>query len=67
MKYKGVKFHRRSQKWRSSIYKDGVNYDCGSWHDTEREAALSRDRKIIAFNLDVPLQILKKVTNKIEI
>lgn len=65
MSYKGVTFHRQSQKWRASISKNGNRYDCGNYHNTEREAVVARDRKIIALNLDVPLQILKKLTNKI--
>ena len=59
-KYRGVSWHQRSQKWYSSITVKGTVYNCG-YHDDEREAAKSRDRKIIALNLNRPLQVLKKV------
>ena len=58
--YKGVNFHKRTNKWRASICHKGERYDCGSWHESEREAALSRDKKILALNIPVDLQILKK-------
>lgn len=58
--YKGVTLHKQSRKWRASICHKGNKYDCGNWHESERDAALSRDKKILALNLDVKLQILKK-------
>lgn len=57
--YKGVSWHTNSQKWQSSITVKGVIYNCG-YFDDDRAAAKARDRKIIAFNLNKPLQILKK-------
>ncbi|BFM41675.1 hypothetical protein CFS9_03160 [Flavobacterium sp. CFS9] len=58
--YKGVGWHREQQKWRSSVSQSGVKYDCG-YHDSEREAAKARDRKILALGLSKSLQILKPV------
>lgn len=58
-KYKGVSWHKQSQKWRSQVSFKGVKYDCG-YFDDEREAAKSRDKKILALNMKKPLQILKR-------
>lgn len=57
-KYIGVGWNRELQKWRSSVSGKGVKYDCG-YHESEREAAKARDRKILALGLNKPLQILK--------
>lgn len=59
-KYIGVGWNRELQKWRSSVSQSGVKYDCG-YHESERDAAKSRDRKILALGLNKPLQILKAV------
>jgi hypothetical protein len=56
--YKGVGWNRKMQKWRSSVSEKGIKYDCG-YFDNERDAAKSRDRKILALGLNKPLQILK--------
>ncbi|WP_295093736.1 AP2 domain-containing protein [uncultured Flavobacterium sp.] len=56
--YTGVGWNRKQQNWRSSVTANGIKYDCG-YHDTEREAAKARDRKILALGLKKPLQILK--------
>ena len=58
--YKGITFHKQSRKWRASICHKGERHDCGNWHESERDAAVSRDKKILFLNLDVKLQILKK-------
>jgi hypothetical protein len=58
-KYTGVTWNIQAQKWVSSITVKGVRYECG-FYDNDREAAKGRDRKIIALNLNKPLQILKK-------
>lgn len=59
-KYIGVGWNRELQKWRSSVSQSGVKYDCG-FHESERDAAKARDRKILALGLSKPLQILKAV------
>lgn len=56
--YTGVGWNREQQKCRSSVSEKGVKYDCG-YHESERDAAKSRDRKILALGLKKPLQILK--------
>jgi hypothetical protein len=38
--YKGVCFHKKSKKWRSSIKCDGVSYHLG-YYDNEHEAAMA--------------------------
>lgn len=58
--YTGVNWNRELQKWKSSVTENGVKYDCG-FHEDERSAAKARDRKILALNLNKPLQILKPV------
>lgn len=58
--YTGVTWNKQSQKWHAQITVKGTRYCCG-YHDNDRDAAKSRDRKIIALNLNKPLQILKKV------
>lgn len=58
--YAGVGWHKESQKWRASVTANGERYECG-YHDTDREAAKARDRKILALGLNKPLQILKPV------
>ena len=59
-KYQGVSWNVQGQKWKSSVHENGVKYECG-YFDTERAAALGRDKKIIALGLSKKLQILKKV------
>lgn len=59
-KFTGVQWNKRSQKWESSVSSKGIKYSCG-YHDTEKEAAKARDRKIIALNINKPLQVLKKI------
>jgi hypothetical protein len=58
--YKGVNWDRKSQKWTASVTNKGIRYECG-YHDEERNAAVARDKKIIALGLSVKLQVLKKV------
>ena len=57
-KYKGVSWHRETQKWRAQVHDKGIKYECG-YFDNERDAAKGRDRKILALNMKKPLQILK--------
>lgn len=56
--YKGVHWNRRWNKWKSTVTSKGVKYDCGMFL-TQKEAVLSRDKKILGLGLDVKLQILK--------
>lgn len=63
--YGGVSWDRELQKWRSSVSENGIKYDCG-YHETERDAAKSRDRKILALGLDKPLQVLKPVNKNLK-
>jgi hypothetical protein len=58
-KYVGVTWRRDIQKWVAYVTDKKVRYECG-YHDDERTAAKSRDRKILALGLNKPLQILKK-------
>lgn len=58
--YKGVTWVAAAQKFKAGVTKDGILYSCG-FHDTPRDAAVARDRKIIALNLGIPLQIFKKL------
>lgn len=57
--YDGVSWNTQSQQWKSSVSYKGIKYECG-YYDNERDAAKARDRKIIALNINKPLQILKK-------
>ena len=60
-KYVGVHWRKSEQKYKASISYQGNKIECG-YADTEREAAILRDRKILALGLDSKyLQILKKV------
>lgn len=56
--YDGVSWHTQSQKWKSSVSHNSVKYECGYFDN--RDAAKARDRKIIALNINKPLQILKR-------
>lgn len=58
-KYVGVRWHRESNKWISTVLSNKVTYLCGCF-DNDREAAKSRDMKIISLGLNKPLQILKR-------
>lgn len=73
-KYKGVSLLSSKSCRRNSWGKLNGKYaaklsgiECGSglncfigFFDTEREAALARDKKIISLGLNIPLQILKR-------
>jgi hypothetical protein len=58
-KYIGVRWHRESSKWVSTVLSNKVTYLCGCFND-DREAAKARDMKIISLGLNKPLQILKR-------
>ena len=59
--YKGVNWKSDVQKWRANVMYQGEKVDAG-FSDTERGAAILRDKKILALGLDQSkLQILKKV------
>lgn len=58
-KYVGVRWHRESSKWISTVLDKGITYLCGCFDD-DREAAKARDTKIISLGLKKPLQILKR-------
>lgn len=61
--YKGVNFRVDIQKWRANVMYKGKKVDAG-FSDTERGAAILRDKKIIALSLDQKLlQILKPINN----
>lgn len=62
--YKGVNFRSDIQKWRANVMYKGQKVECG-FSDTERGAAILRDKKIIALGLDQKLlQILKPIKNE---
>ena len=58
-KYVGVRWHRESSKWVSTVLDKGITYLCGC-HNDDREAAKARDMKIISLGLNKALQILKR-------
>lgn len=58
-KYTGVRWHRESSKWVSTVLDKGITYLCGCFDD-DREAAKARDSKIISLGIKKPLQILKR-------
>ena len=58
--FKGVSWVPLAKKYRGTVTKNGVYHDCGVW-DTPRLAAMARDRRILSLNLDVPLQVYKKL------
>lgn len=58
-KYVGIRWHRESSKWISTVLDKGITYLCGCFDD-DREAAKARDFKIISLGLNKPLQILKR-------
>lgn len=58
-KYQGVNWKKDIQKYRASVTHKGVRYECGT-ADSERDAAILRDKKILALGLDTKkLQVLK--------
>lgn len=59
-KYTGVSWDKKAQKWESCVTYKKIRYNCG-FYDNERDAAKARDKRILAFNMDKPLQILKRV------
>lgn len=59
--YTGVKWNKDYQKWYSTFSEKGVSYHCG-FFDDDRDAAKSRDMKIIQINSKKPLQVLKRPT-----
>ncbi len=60
-KYVGVHWRKSEQKYKASISYQGQKIEAG-YSDTERGAAILRDKKILALGLDhSKLQILKKV------
>lgn len=61
--YRGVNWKSDIQKWRANVMYQGQKIECG-FSDTERGAAILRDKKIIALGLDQKLlQILKPINN----
>lgn len=58
-KYTGVCWNRDHSKWVATVLSNKISYLCGMF-DCDREAAKSRDMKIISLNLKKPLQILKQ-------
>lgn len=58
--YKGVSWHVNSQSWQASITVKGIIHNCG-FHKDDREAAKSRDMKILRLGLNKPLQVLKRL------
>ncbi len=60
-KYAGVNWKKDIQKWRANVMYQGQKIECG-FSDSERGAAILRDKKIIALGLDTKkLQVLKKI------
>ena len=56
--YSGVSYNRFTKQYTSTVTRNKVKYNCGSY-DTEIEAAKARDRKILEKGLNVKLQVLK--------
>lgn len=59
-KYTGVRWNREHSKWVATVLHNKISYLCGMF-DCDREAAKSRDVKIISLGLNKPLQILNPV------
>ena len=59
--YIGVSWRSDIQKWTASVTANNIKYECG-YYDNEREAAIGRDKKIIALNFKKPLQVLKPIS-----
>jgi len=59
--YRGVAWNMMQQQFKATVTYQGVTYSCGFW-DTPIEAVKARDKKILALNLDVPLQIFRKIS-----
>lgn len=59
-KYTGVRWNREHSKWVATVLHNKITYLCGMF-DCDREAAKSRDVKIISLGLNKPLQILNPV------
>jgi hypothetical protein len=61
--FKGVNFNKRSKLWDSSITVNGKrNYFVDN--ETERKAAIARDKFILTKKLDKPTQVLTKTIDK---
>jgi len=61
--YKGVRWNKNCSMWHSSFTHKGITYDCGFFAN-DKDAAKSRDIKIISLGLKLPLQILKPTKTK---
>ena len=59
--FKGVCFHKSSKMWRVTLKHNKVTY-LNCYVKDEREGAKMRDLAIIRNCLDIPLQVLKKVS-----
>lgn len=58
--YTGVNYKLRTRKWVAVLSYKGDDINIGAY-DTEREAAIARDKAILRMGLDLKkLQILKK-------
>lgn len=56
--YTGVQFNSLTNMWQARVQYNGHVYECGQY-ETPRQAAISRDKKIIEKGLPQALQILK--------
>ena len=58
--YIGVSYKPELFKFASIVSQGGTTYRCG-FHDTEKEAAMARDKMIIKHGLSTKLQVLKPI------
>jgi hypothetical protein len=59
-KYTGVSYDFDRHHYVSKVLHKGKTYRCG-FFETEKEAAIARDKMIITHGLDVKLQVLSPV------
>lgn len=55
-KYVGVSFEPRTRRYAATLYRDGRSHVLGRW-PTARQGAIARDRAILHFGDDRPLQV----------
>lgn len=58
IKYVGVQYKKYTLNYEAKVAYQGIVYNCGR-HETKRQAAVARDRKILEKNLPHKLQVLK--------
>lgn len=60
-KYRGVTLFRAQGKYQAFVKIEGQRLHCGMW-TKETDAALARDRAVLCFGLDVPLNLPRRAT-----